>query len=45
MLEDFVNDVARIAAALERIADVLDDVSGDGRLFVAGKIVAVEDRP
>ena len=39
------SDVRRIAAALERIAAVLEDVTDAGRLNVGGKLVTVEDRP
>jgi hypothetical protein len=39
------SDVRRIAAALERIADALDDVTDNGRLNISGKLVTVEDRP
>lgn len=39
------NDVKRIADALERIADCLDDVTDRGKLHVDGVIVTREDRP
>jgi hypothetical protein len=32
--DDLVTAAERIAAAVERLADVLDDASGDGRVFV-----------
>ena len=35
----------RIAQALERIADVLEDVTDRGRVHVDGLVITREDRP
>lgn len=44
-LEELARRIDDAVNALERIADVLEDVTDNGRLNVGGRLVTVEDRP